>query len=142
MSPDARLDSGGAWSRVAAVAIAADRGLLLRFQLGHIGTGEIDRIEHQGREAGVRHRFGNDLPGKREEEARAFDQQERRDSVLGHVLQIEQDGGGEVDDEMYTIVRPSRNVELQRYLVHIVASALRIEIELDIELRLDLPGIN
>ena len=43
---------------------------------------------------------------------------------------------------MDAVVRPRGNVELERDLVHALALGLRIEVELDVQARLDLPGIN
>jgi hypothetical protein len=40
---------------------------------------------------------------------------------------------------MGAVVRTRRNVELQRHFVDAVAGILDVEVELDVELRLDLP---
>src|SRR5438067_11872724 len=71
--------SGFARRRFASAIVTTHRSLLLGgFDLGHVGRGKVDRIEHQWREAGARHRLRNHLAGEREEQPRRLDQEERR----------------------------------------------------------------
>ncbi len=87
---------------------------LLRLQLRHIGRGEIDRIEEQRREAGVRHRLGDDLAREGEEQARRLDEQEGLERFFRQVAKAEQPGVAQVDDEMDAVVRAGGDVDLQR----------------------------
>ena len=63
------------------------RRLLLQAALIH--GSEVDGIEHEGREAAIAGGLGQDLPRKREEQARALDQDRRMQHLLGKVLQPE-----------------------------------------------------
>ena len=62
--------------------------------------------------------------------------------LLGYVADCEQPRVGEVDDEMDAVVGPRGNVELQADFVRAVAGAIDAEVELNVELRLDLPRID
>ena len=70
---------------------AAAAGCLLRHALP-IERDEIDRIEHQRREAAVAHRGRDDLAGERKQQPRAFDQHQRLKLLLRHVLDAEHAG--------------------------------------------------
>ena len=99
------------WSGVAdrrlavAAAAAAFAPAAAASSLRHIGGAEIDRVEQQRREAEVLDGFGDDLAGEREQQARRFDQQERRQRLFGNVAEAEQAGVAQVDDEMGAVVR-------------------------------------
>src|SRR5205085_6812317 len=97
-------------------------------------------IEHEGREAGARYRFRDDLAREWEEQARRFDHQEHRQHLVGYVAQGEETAVAQVDDEMRAIVGARRDVELERHFVNTFAGALDVEVELDVQLWLDLPG--
>src|SRR4051812_34802411 len=91
MKPPRRAASGFGGRRLASARAARFAGpLLLGLSLSEVGSGKVDRIEQQRREAEVRHRFGNDLAGEWEEEPGRFDQEERRKRLLGHVAKAEQ----------------------------------------------------
>ena len=120
----ARASAFGASSPSAADRFAPAR-LLRACELRDVGGGEVDRIEQQRREAGVGDGFGDDLPGEREDQARRFDQQERRQRFVGDAAEPEQPGVAQVDDEMDAIVRPRRDFDLQRDFVDIVGGLVR-----------------
>src|SRR6476469_7478501 len=84
-----RPASGVGWSfrrRLFASAVAPlDAWRLLRLHLLEIGSGEIDRIEQERREATAADRFGDDLAREREDQPRRLDQQERLERVRGNV---------------------------------------------------------
>ena len=65
-----------------AVAAGLAFDLLLPLDLRHISGGEVDRVEQDRREAEVLDRVGDDLAREREQQARRFDQQERRQRFL------------------------------------------------------------
>ena len=73
-------------------------GGLLRHAL-LIERDEIDRIEHQRREAAVAHRRRDDLAGERKQQPRAFDQHQRLHLLLRHVLDPEHAGELQLDVE-------------------------------------------
>src|SRR6185437_1327555 len=73
---------------------------LLRLELGHVSGGKVDRVEEERREAGARHGFGNDLPGKGKDGPRCLDEEERLKRFLRNVAKAEQPGVAQVDDEM------------------------------------------
>ena len=93
-------------------------------QLRHIGGGEVDRVEQQRREAGVLRRIGDDLAGEREQQARRFDQQERRQRFVGEIAQPVEAGVAEVDQEVDALVGAGRDLDLEHDLVDVVGDRL------------------
>ncbi len=71
---------------------------------------KIDRIDHQRREATIARRVGNDLASKREQQARAFDEQHRQHMFLWEA--------GEAETRRRKTVRP------QTRFVFVTASAV------------------
>ena len=113
--------------------------MLAGFDLRHVGAGEIDRVEQHRREAEVLDRFGDDLAREREQQARGFDQHERRELVVGDVAQPEHAAVAQIDEKVRALVRRGLQFDAQDHFMDIVADAVDVEIELDVELGRGLP---
>ena len=59
--------------------------------------------------------------------------------LLGHVAEAEQARVAQVHDEMDAVLRARGNLDLQRDLVDVFGGRFDVDVELDVERRLDLP---
>jgi hypothetical protein len=70
---------------------------LLRPRPAHVERGEVDRIEHQRREAGVLRRVGDDLAANGKSRRGASTSRKGGKLLFGHVAEAEQAGVAQVD---------------------------------------------
>src|SRR5688572_18820675 len=84
-----RLESGVAGGGSAAGSFPDGSLLLLSGKLLHVKTVEIDRIQHQRREARVAHGIGDHAAGEREQQPRRFGIEEGMTLLVGHVFQAD-----------------------------------------------------
>ena len=110
----------------------ADRAFLLRALL-QVDAGEVDRLQHQRREAAVANLIGQHAAGEGEQDARRFAEQERIERFLRDVAEREQARIGEVDDERDLLTGLGADFDLQRDFVHVVAHLVRADVELHVD---------
>ena len=119
--------------------MAGFRGVRLRARLGigllQVQLREVDRLEHQRREAAVAHRIGQHPAGEGEEQARRFAQHEGLDLVGGHVAETEEPRIAEVDDEGGLAFGLGANLDLQGQFVDFLADLRGRDVELHVDAR-------
>ena len=98
-----------------------------------IERGEIHRVDQQRREAALPRRVGDDLPGEREEQPRALDQEQRVHVLLRHVADLEDAGIGDLDDEQRLVAARRLGVELQLDLEIGLRLRPRVDVDVDVE---------
>jgi len=96
---------------------------------------EIDGVEHQGREATVADGVGDDFPRKWEQETWAFDQEHRRELLLGDVEQSEHAAIDQLETEHDLAGVLGLALDRNRHLEIIVADLVGADIDLDVDLR-------
>ena len=87
---------------------------------------EIDRVEQQRRETAIAAGIGDDLAGEGEEQARALDQHDRVDRLLGDVDQAEDAGIDQLDGEKRGFAVDGARLEAQLDLDVAVAHRPRL----------------
>src|SRR4051812_47838823 len=72
---------------------------------------KIDRVEHQWREAAIARCLGDDLPGEREQQSRAFDEQDRQHVLLREAADVEHAAIDQLDIEQHFLVEGRLGVQ-------------------------------
>jgi hypothetical protein len=106
--------------------------------LGHVQRAEIDRIEHQRREAAVANGIRDDAAGEREQDPRAFDDAEGLDGFFRHILQAEQAGIEQLDHEGSAGIDFGLGADLQFDFVHVIGGLAGVHTHIDVDARLAL----
>ncbi|MGY3645548.1 DNA polymerase III epsilon subunit [Bradyrhizobium sp. LM4.3] len=99
-----------------------------------IETDEVDRIQHQGREPAVAHGGRDDLTGEREQQARAFDHDQRMQIVLRHIGDPEHAGIGEFERKHDLAGGLGLALDRQGHLELLFAEVVGADIDLDVDL--------
>ena len=100
---------------------------------------EIDRVEHQRREAPIADHVGKHAAQEREQQRRAIDEQHRLEQVLRNPGEAEQPAIDQLDIVDDALVALGVHLELERDLVSVLAARPGIHVDADLELRV-LPG--
>ncbi len=111
---------------------------MLRRSLAHLGLiqgHEIDGFDHQGRHAAVTHHIGHDAAGKGKQHVRRLDQQDRLHRFLGDVLQPEEPGIGQFQQEELAGVALGMHAQLEFHLEMHVVAAPGLDVDPEIDLR-------
>ena len=94
---------------------------------------EVDRIDHQRRETAIARCFGDDLAGKREQQARAFDEQCRQHVLLREVDDAEHAAIGQLDIEKHLLFLFGLGGQDERYVVIRLAHRIGLHIDIDVD---------
>ena len=110
------------------------RGLTLHVLA--IQADEIDRVEHQRREAAVAHRRGDDFAREREQQPRAFDHDQRMQVFLRDVDDPEHAGIGELETEHHLAGVFGLAFDRQHHLELVLGEVVGADIDLNVDRRL------
>src|SRR5207302_1504362 len=94
------------WRLLAAAVAAVSPFAALRLHLLDIGSGEIDRIEQERREAAAADGVRDDLAREGKDQPWRLDQKEGLQRVRGHVADAEEAAVAEVHHEVHSVVGP------------------------------------
>ena len=97
---------------------------------------EIDRVEHQRREAAVAHRGCDDFPREREQQPRTFDHDQRMQVFLRYIQDAEHPGIGQLEAEHQLAAVLRLAFDRQRHLIFVLGGTVGADIDLDIDRRL------
>lgn len=100
--------------------------------LEHLG--KIDRVDQQRREAAITRCVGNDLACKREQHARAFDEQQWQHVFLREVGNPENAAIGQLDVENHRLAGFGLSVQCQYNVEFRLAQRIGVDVYIDVDL--------
>ena len=102
-----------------------------------IEADEVDRIQHQRREPAVTHGRGDDLTGEREQQARAFDEQQRQQMLLRETDKTENASIDEFRVEQDFLAFTGFGRQRQNYIKVVLRNWIGIDVDIDVDVEGD-----